>query len=65
MLYIIVRVAKILVILLLCLSLFFWLAAHASGHKIPSKTNWYFGVSAVLLTGLAVTLRRKSVKMKS
>jgi hypothetical protein len=65
MLNFIVKAAKILVIFLLVLDLFFWLAAHASGHKIPLETNWYFGLSSALLAVVAFLLHKKSYKMKS
>ena len=53
---------KILVIIALCADLFFWLAAHASVHKIPSKTDWSFGVTSILLLLVLLVLffiRRK------
>jgi hypothetical protein len=40
---------RVLVIIVLSAVLFFWLAAHASGHKIPSNTDWSFGITSVLL----------------
>jgi hypothetical protein len=49
-------VLKALVIIALCADLFFWLAAHASGHKIPSKTDWSFGITSILLLILLLAL---------
>ena len=40
---------KVLVIIALCADLLFWFVAHASGHKIPSKTDWLFGRTSILL----------------
>ena len=46
---VLIVVLKGLVIIALCADLFLWLAAHASGHKIPSKTDWSFGITSILL----------------
>ncbi|MDZ7897987.1 MAG: hypothetical protein U5N85_08160 [Arcicella sp.] len=56
--------AKVLVIVLLILNLFFWLLAHGSGHKIPPKTDWSFGISSLVLLGLAFLLNFVRKKMK-
>lgn len=40
---------SILLLLALFGTMFLWLAAHASGHHVPLKTNLYFGVVAILL----------------
>jgi hypothetical protein len=40
---------KIAIVIALFLDLFFCLMAHGSGHKIPSKTDWSFGLSAFIL----------------
>jgi hypothetical protein len=40
---------RVLLIIAIIAVLFFWLAAHASGHKIPSETDWSFGITSVLL----------------
>jgi uncharacterized membrane protein YphA (DoxX/SURF4 family) len=55
---------KILVIILLILNVFFWLLAHGSGHKIPSKTDWSFGISSLILLGLAFLLNFTLRKFK-
>ncbi len=52
----VIFLTKILAILLLILNVFFWLLAHGSGHKIPSKTDWSFGISSIILLGLAFLL---------
>ena len=60
----VIFIAKILVIFLLTLNLFFWLLAHASGHKIPSKTDWSFGISSTILLGLSFLLNFTLKKLK-
>ncbi|MCW3111172.1 MAG: hypothetical protein JWQ09_5678 [Segetibacter sp.] len=50
-------VLKVVIIIALCADLFLWLAAHASGHNIPSKTDWSFGLSSLLLIVLLVLIR--------
>jgi lipid-A-disaccharide synthase-like uncharacterized protein len=65
MLYVIVRLLKILLIVLFSLNLLLWLAAHASGHKIPPKTNWFFGLSSLVLILSVAILHNKGVKLKS
>jgi len=50
-------VLKVVIIIALCANLFFWLAAHASGHKIPSKTDWSFGLSSLLFVVLLIVIR--------
>jgi hypothetical protein len=54
---IIILTSKILFLALLALNLFFWVAAHAGGHNIPSNTNWSFGISSLVLLGLFLMLK--------
>lgn len=49
-------IAKGLITILLALNLFFWVAAHASGHKIPIKTDWSFGISSIILLAIFLLL---------
>jgi len=53
---VLIIVLKVLVIIALCADLLLWLAAHASGHKIPSKTDWSFGITSALLLMLLLIL---------
>ena len=46
---VLIVVLKVLVIIALCADLLLWLAVHGSGHKIPSKTDWSFGITSILL----------------
>ena len=39
----------IILALLLVANLFIWAIAPASGHRIPAKTNFAFGLSSVIL----------------
>jgi len=50
-------VLKVVIITALCADLFLWLAAHASGHNIPSKTDWSFGLTSLLLIALLILNR--------
>jgi|GEM_PF-3916813 len=50
-------VLKVVIVIALCADLFFWLAAHASGHNIPSKTDWSFGLTSLLLIALLILNR--------
>ena len=45
-----------MVSVLLVLDLFMWVAAHASGHKIPIKTDLSCGISALVLAGILFIL---------
>jgi hypothetical protein len=59
---VLIVILRVLVIIALSAVLFFWLAAHASGHKIPSETDWSFGITSVLLLLVLLVLffiRRK------
>jgi hypothetical protein len=47
---------KFLIIAALFLNLLFGLAAHASGHKIPTKTDLSFCFSAFILITLLIIL---------
>jgi len=66
---VLIVVLKVLVIIALCADLFFWLVAHASGHKIPSKTDWSFGITSILLLLVLLVLlfigRRKQNEIAS
>lgn len=57
------KIAKMILIILLILDVFFWLLAHASGHKIPSKTDWSFGISSLILL-ILVYLINSIIKKK-
>ena len=61
---ILISVAKIITILLLILDLLFGLMAHASGHKIPSETDWTVGISSLILLGIFFLLNFISKKNK-
>jgi|SoiMethySBSTD1v2_1073268.scaffolds.fasta_scaffold295280_3 hypothetical protein len=59
---VLIVVLKGLVIIALCADLLLWLAVHGSGHKIPSKTDWSFGITSILLLIVLLVLffiRRK------
>lgn len=59
---IVVNILKLFLPVLLCANLFFWMAAHGSGHKIPAETNWYFAFTSLALTILLIIvffLRKK------
>ena len=53
---VLIVVLKVLVIIALCADLLVWLAAHGSGHKIPSKTDWSFGITGILLLIVLIIL---------
>jgi hypothetical protein len=55
---IVIKVIIVITYVLLVLNLFFWVAAHGSGHKIPLKTNLSFGISSLVLLALALSLNR-------
>jgi hypothetical protein len=57
------RIIQIILIVLLSVNLFIWLAARASGHNIPIATNIAFGLSALLLLILILIVSR-SIKIK-
>jgi len=50
-------VLKVVIIIALFADLFLWLAAHASGHNIPSKTDWSFGLSCLFLIAMLVLIQ--------
>ncbi|MBB6239848.1 hypothetical protein HDC90_004510 [Pedobacter sp. AK013] len=56
-------IVKSIVILLLIIDLLFWMMAHASGHIIPSKTNWAFGLSSGGLILVLILLNIVSKKV--
>lgn len=58
-------ILKVIVIVILCADLFFWVAAHASGHKIPSKTDWSFALSALFFILVILLLSFWGRKIKS
>jgi len=53
---------KILLIVALFLDMFLWLAAHASGHKIPITTDWWFGLSSLILILILLSIAWKITK---
>jgi hypothetical protein len=61
-------VAMAIVCILLGLNIFIWVIAQGTGHNIPSRTNFIFGVRTVVLAGLATfltVLRRKLVNRRN
>lgn len=49
-------VCKILLTIILMLNCFFWLAAHASSHRIPPETDWMFAITGLTVFGLLLCL---------
>lgn len=60
----IVLISKIVLFSLLCIDLFLWAAAHASGHKLPSKTQWSFALSSFILTALLILVNFLAPRLK-
>lgn len=42
-------IIQIVLVAALAVNMFIWLIAHASGHKIPSKTDLVFGLRSLFL----------------
>ncbi len=57
-------ILKVLVTVLLVLDLLFWMAAHASGHKIPIRTDVSCAVTALILVGVLLLLFFLGKKLK-
>ncbi|WP_089898987.1 hypothetical protein [Chitinophaga arvensicola] len=53
----IIPILKIGLSILLSGNLFFWAAAHASGHKIPAGTDYLFALTGLILVVVLILLQ--------
>jgi O-antigen ligase len=58
------RVLTVLLGLSLMGVLFLWLAAHATGHRIPAETDTYFAVMTIGLI-IFIVLTRRFIRSKA
>ena len=58
-----IQIIRVSMLVLLGLDLFVWLAAQATRHNIPTRTNLGFGITAAILFVLTVTLTYLSKKI--
>ncbi len=58
-------ILKAVVIILLGLDVLFWMAAHASGHKIPVNTDISCAATALILIGMFAVLFFLGLRFKN
>ena len=59
------NIARVLLILIALVDLFMWMAAIASGHKLPWETHLAFAATLVvliLICGIVIWLRQRTIK---
>ena len=63
----ILMLIRVIVLALLGLSAFFWLAFHGSGHIIPRKTDQAFAIctASLIILLLLLVLVSKNIKRKA
>jgi hypothetical protein len=55
---------KIILSILIFLILVIWLISQGSGHNIPLKTNFKFGITSVVLLGLLLIIIYRDKRKK-